>query len=55
MNEYAAASFYHQWLDNYQAGEYWQNLSPNMENIDLPILYIGGWFDTYLRGTIHLY
>ncbi|MGB3512512.1 MAG: CocE/NonD family hydrolase [Microcoleaceae cyanobacterium] len=55
INEYAKESFYHQWLENYQPGEYWQNLSPNIENIDLPILHIGGWFDTYLRGTIHFY
>ncbi len=55
INEYGKDSFYHQWLENYQPSEYWQNLSPNMENVDLPMLHIGGWFDTYLRGTIHLY
>ena len=55
INEYAKDSFYHQWIENYQPNEYWQNLSPNMENVDLPMLHIGGWFDTYLRGTIHLY
>ncbi len=55
INEYAKESFYHQWLENDRPGEYWQNLSPNIENLDLPMLHIGGWFDTYLRGTIHLY
>ena len=48
-------SYYHDWLDNYQAGEYWKNLSPNIKDLDLPMLHVGGWFDTYLRGTIHLY
>ena len=51
----APDSYYHDWLDNYQAGEYWKNLSPNIKDLDLPMLHVGGWFDTYLRGTIHLY
>lgn len=55
INKYAPDSFYHQWLENYQPGKYWENLSPNLEKIDLPMLHIGGWFDTYLRGTINFY
>lgn len=55
ITELAADSFYGEWLDNYLPGEYWQKLSPNMAEVDLPMLHIGGWFDTYLRGTIHLY
>ncbi len=51
----APDSFYHQWLENDQPGEYWQNLSPNLTNVDLPMLHIGGWFDTYLRGNLRLY
>lgn len=26
-----------------------------MKNVDLLILYIGGWFDIYLWGIIYLY
>lgn len=48
-------SFYHQWLAHNQPDEYWQNLSPKLDNLDLPMLHIGGWFDTYLRGTINFY
>lgn len=55
MMELAADSFYGEWLDNYLPGEYWEKLSPNMALVDLPMLHIGGWFDTYLRGTIHFY
>ncbi|MDJ0553958.1 MAG: CocE/NonD family hydrolase [Microcoleaceae cyanobacterium MO_207.B10] len=55
INKYAPDSFYHKWIENFQPGEYWQNLSPNMENVDIPMLHIGGWFDTYLRGTINFY
>lgn len=51
----APDSYYHDWLDNYQPSEYWDKLSPNLKELDLPMLHVGGWFDTYLRGTIHLY
>lgn len=62
-------SFYHDWLDHWQPGEYWEKLSPkaylgqsggrSQEEtrafLALPMLHIGGWFDPYLRGTLHLY
>jgi putative CocE/NonD family hydrolase len=48
-------SFYHSWLNNPTDNEYWQNLSPDASQINLPMLHIGGWFDTYLQGTIHTY
>ncbi len=47
-------SFYLGWLDRADPDdEYWRRLSPitYIENFDLPMLHIGGWFDTYLRGT----
>ena len=57
MKELAADSFYHEWLSNPQPGEYWEKLSPKylLQNVDLPMLHIGGWFDPYLRGTLNLY
>ncbi|MGQ4645981.1 CocE/NonD family hydrolase [Lyngbya aestuarii] len=53
----APDSFYHQWLNNPYPSEYWEQLSPRqlMQDVDLPMLHIGGWFDTFLRGNIHLY
>ena len=51
----APDSYYHDWLHNPRASEYWEKLSPNIKDLDLPMLHVGGWFDTYLRGTIHLY
>jgi uncharacterized protein len=50
-------SFYHDWLTHDQPDEYWDRLSPqrSLQNVDLPMLHIGGWFDTYLRGTLRLY
>ncbi|WP_208099081.1 CocE/NonD family hydrolase [Nostoc sp. 106C] len=54
----APESFYHDWLANSQPdAAYWQELSPkrHLRTVDLPMFHIGGWFDTYLRGTLHLY
>jgi uncharacterized protein len=58
---FAPDSYYHDWI-NYsqpdtQKNTYWQELSPktHLQNVDLPMFHIGGWFDTYLRGTLNLY
>jgi uncharacterized protein len=48
-------SFYHDWLAHPQPDDYWAARSPHLQNVDLPMLHIGGWFDTYLRGTLRLY
>ena len=49
-------SFYQAWLDHPDRDDpYWKTLSPNLADLDLPMLHIGGWFDTYMRGTLHLY
>ncbi|NJK76408.1 MAG: CocE/NonD family hydrolase [Microcoleus sp. SU_5_6] len=55
MKHLAPNSYYHDWLENYRPGEYWEKLSPKIEDLDLPMLHIGGWFDTYLRGNLRLY
>ncbi len=50
-------SFYHDWLAHPEPGAYWEALSPKhlLQNVDLPMLHIGGWFDVYMRGTLQLY
>ncbi|MFW6359846.1 MAG: CocE/NonD family hydrolase, partial [Chroococcales cyanobacterium] len=57
LKEFAPNSFYHDWLNNPHPNSYWENLSPKsrMQDVDLPMLHIGGWFDPYLRGTLNLY
>ena len=57
MSEWAADSFYHDWLDRPASDPYWQRLSPKtyLQEFDLPMLHIGGWFDTFMRGTLNLY
>lgn len=50
-------SFYHDWLIHSDpSADYWQR-SPHtqLSVVDLPMLHIGGWFDTFLRGTLKLY
>lgn len=48
-------SFFHQWIAHSNSGEYWQQLTPQLSNVDLPMLHIGGWFDPYLRGDLRLH
>ncbi|MCF4968457.1 CocE/NonD family hydrolase [Nostoc sp. CMAA1605] len=57
LQQLAPESFYHDWVAHSEPDDYWQELSPksHFAGVDLPMLHIGGWFDTYLRGTLHLY
>jgi len=57
IKKYAPDSFYHEWIEHDRPDEYWEKLSPKtyLKNIDLPMLHVGGWFDTFLRGTVNLY
>jgi uncharacterized protein len=52
-----SGSHYSDWLNHSQPdAAYWQ-LSPesHFSAVDLPMLHIGGWFDTHLSGTWRLY
>jgi hypothetical protein len=57
LTQLAPDSFYHVWLNHPDPDEYWERLSPKgyLAHVDLPMLHIGGWFDTYLRGTWQFY
>jgi uncharacterized protein len=57
FQQLAPLSFYHEWVEHSQPDAYWEKLSPkhHLQAVDLPMFHIGGWFDTYLRGTLHLY
>jgi uncharacterized protein len=57
LSELDPTSFYHEWLAHPDPGAYWEALSPKtyLQDVDLPMLHIGGWFDTFLRGTLSLY
>jgi putative CocE/NonD family hydrolase len=57
LSELDPDSFYHEWLAHPEPGAYWETLSPKtyLQEVDLPMLHIGGWFDPFLRGTLSLY
>ncbi|MEB3210654.1 MAG: CocE/NonD family hydrolase, partial [Leptolyngbyaceae bacterium] len=57
LDSLAPDSFYHDWLAHPEPDEYWEKLSPrqHIQEVDLPMLHIGGWYDTYLRGTLRCY
>jgi hypothetical protein len=55
LSELAPDSFFHDWLDHPQPDGYWQQLRPDLSQVNLPMLHIGGWFDPYLKGNVRLY
>ncbi len=55
LKRYAPDSFWHDWLAHGQNDHYWQSLQPDLANVDLPMLHVGGWFDPYLTGDIRLF
>jgi uncharacterized protein len=43
------------WLDHDAPGEYWRALdvSRRLDRIRVPALHISGWYDMFLRGSVH--
>ena len=50
-------AFWREWLKHPTKDEFWKkgDISLWSKNIDLPALFISGWFDDVLRGTIDFY
>lgn len=51
---------YFHWLEQPRDSPYWSRISPSAHSTTLtqggpPALFIGGWYDTHLRGTIEAY
>jgi putative CocE/NonD family hydrolase len=57
LDTLAPESHYHDWLHHGMPDDYWRSLSPDgfPAVMDLPMLHIGGWYDSYLRGTLRFY
>ncbi len=57
LKNLAPDCFYHTWLAHAEPDDYWHQLSPKtyLDKLHLPMLHMGGWFDTFMRGTLHLY
>jgi putative CocE/NonD family hydrolase len=54
ITDSALPGYVRNWLSHREPGDYWtgQDISTRYERIIIPALHIGGWFDTYLDGSI---
>lgn len=44
------------WVTHPTYDEYWQGIDArNFDQLDKPVLHIGGWFDIFLNGTLQTY
>lgn len=48
----ALAPWAKEWLEQSSDSPYWRALSPRQEQVAIPALHIGGWYDVFLDGTI---
>ncbi|WP_204152155.1 CocE/NonD family hydrolase [Leptolyngbya sp. CCY15150] len=57
LRQWGPDSHYHDWLHHGTPDDYWRSLSPQgfPSVMDLPMLHIGGWHDSYLRGSLRFY
>lgn len=55
LKQYVPDSFWHDWIAHPEDDNYWQTLKPDLTDVDLPMLHIGGWFDPYLTGDLRLF
>lgn len=57
MRELLHGTFYDGWLDAPSDSPYWRERSAAAQPpaLDLPALHIGGWFDSFLTGTLASY
>jgi putative CocE/NonD family hydrolase len=60
MERYRHYTHYFEWLDEPEDSPYWQRMSPSVSAAELahdgpPMLFVGGWYDTHLRGTLDAY
>ena len=60
IEKFRDLSHYHDWIDRKPNDPYWARISPSahLEAIaarKLPMLMIGGWYDSQLRGTLAAY
>jgi uncharacterized protein len=49
--------FYYEWLEHPTFDEYWKkwHLGDRYNEMKVPSLHIGGWYDTFIEGTIRNY
>ena len=54
LTESRLAPYYADWLAHPTSDDYWSrwNMANHHQNIDVPVLAIGGWYDMFLHGTL---
>jgi putative CocE/NonD family hydrolase len=54
IDEGEAGRFYKRWLEHSTDDDYWRGLSINRryEQVTVPALNVGGWYDVFLGGTL---
>jgi putative CocE/NonD family hydrolase len=54
MTRHGHHTHYRDWLEQPKDAAYWQRISPSTfrESLDLPMLFLGGWYDSHLPGTL---
>jgi uncharacterized protein len=54
IGKHTRYSHYADWLDHAPGHDYWQQISPaaQAKGVRLPMLFVGGWYDSHLPGTI---
>jgi uncharacterized protein len=48
------APYFLDWMDHYTYDSYWRqwSIDTDYSRIDVPALHIGGWYDTFISGTV---
>jgi uncharacterized protein len=49
------APYYHDWLAHATHDGYWQAFDVDFDQIEVPGLHVGGWWDVFVRGTVNDY
>ncbi len=57
VRDHLRGTHYDGWIDSPADSDYWTPRSPglHLEGVSLPSLHIGGWFDSFLTGTLDSY
>jgi len=57
LRDTGVAPYFFDWLVHDTRDEYWQDLSleHRYQNIEVPCLHLGGWYDIFIEGTLRNY
>ena len=57
IEQHGRHTHYHAWLGRRDDAAYWRAMSPAAlaAGVDLPMLFVGGWYDSHLPGTLAAY